>query len=740
MANIKDVAKAAGVSVSTVSNILNGKVFVSEELHQKVSTAMQELGYHPNFLAMNLRKRKIGFIGVVVSSMCGHYHQILEGIYRVAKDNKCQPIVKVVDNASDEHCEIESLLQLNVSGIIVISYNLNEELIEHYRSTGLPIVFADLYPKQSEYSIVRFDNYKIVRSVTEELQQQGKRVGLVTGSCFFGSEEDCIKGYRDALKQTGQTQHWMLETDFIKEHAFQALMQYMSSLKELPDFFITSTSHLAQTILEVFSILGVKNVFVIALSGDSWYRYQEKRVTYIARDAIFCGIKALKILLENIKLAAAFDTQYITLEVRRDSTIITDHSFKSQDRVKQQKTLKLLLLKSNISICNVIEQLSCDFTNKTGIQVSITSVSRENLIDVIIDNAKKQSCEYDIIMTDMHWLQQLKQERVFCRLNDLLSVEKILPRYVRDVRNYIMSDIVDENVYALPIVSGHQMLAYRRDLFEDALVQKKFYIQCGVPLTLPHNWNEFNLIAKFFTKEFNKESPIEFGTCLLGRKLQAIMAEFLPRQRSYGGRFLGDIGLEINSMENLKAVKNLCESYRYSYPDCEHYLEDEQVREFLKGNIAMISTYNVHIENVLDDATHSVHFAPMPGNVALVGGWLLGINAYSKQKEESALFLEWEMSENISVYSSLLGQVSPFKSVFFDDELSVIYPWMNIIKEQYTPMFGKEFGTLNVDGNSLGFQLEVAFADQLWRAICGEIDPVDVLEQLQERFEKAFRG
>ena len=85
MSNIKDVAKLAGVSVSTVSNILNNKTSVSEELHQKVIRAMEELDYHPNFLAINLRRKKIGFIGVVVSSLTGHYHQMFEGINQIAK-------------------------------------------------------------------------------------------------------------------------------------------------------------------------------------------------------------------------------------------------------------------------------------------------------------------------------------------------------------------------------------------------------------------------------------------------------------------------------------------------------------------------------------------------------------------------------------------------------------------------------------------------------------------------------
>ncbi len=99
---------------------------------------------------------------------------------------------------------------------------------------------------------------------------------------------------------------------------------------------------------------------------------------------------------------------------------------------------------------------------------------------------------------------------------------------------------------------------------------------------------------------FSPEEAYEASTCLVGGKPDGIMAEFLPRQWSYRGKFLGSNGLDMVSVSNLKAVKNLCESYCYSYPDCVDFLEDEQVREFAKGDIAMISTYNVHLQDHLD--------------------------------------------------------------------------------------------------------------------------------------------
>lgn len=737
MANIKDVAKLAGVSVSTVSNILNDKTSVSEELHQKVIKAMEELDYHPNFLAINLRKKKISFIGVVICGLSGHYHQIFEGINRVAKEHKCQPILKIVSNASEEIREIESLLQLSVSGIVVVSSNLNDEVIRHYNETGLPIVFVDYYPINSEYNVVRFDNYQIVRDLTAKLMAEGKTVGLVTGNRYLGSEEECARGYVDGLDPAFQREPVMFESDFNKERSFSGLINYICDLPKLPDCIIASAAHMAKTISEICSLLNFSNVSIFALAGDSWYKYRGDSMSYVSRDAIRCGAEAAELLFENMAKPATFDTRQITIEPHGVVEKLFDNQRLVAPQESQGKVLKLLLLDSKVS--DTIGKMSRDFTAQTGIEVSVTAASQQELVRVVLENARSKSSEYDIIMADMHWLQQMKQEKVFCKLNDLMPLDKILPRYVRDVRSYILSEGESDDLYALPILTGYQMLAYRSDLFDDALLKKKFYLKYGVQLEPPQTWNEFNLMAKFFTKEYNEESPVEFGTCLTGSKPEGIMAEFLPRQWSYMGKFLGSNGLDMVSVANLRAVKNLCESFRYSYPDCTDFLEEQQVNEFAKGNIAMISSYNVHLQDKLNFDDPNIRFARLPGTSALIGGWMLGINAHSNQKEESALFLNWEMSDRISVHSSLLGQISPFKSVFYDSELLTIYPWMRIINEPSVALRGKEFGTLNFPNDNEGRRLEQTLADNLWRAIKEEITPDDVLKLTQACFPDAFQ-
>lgn len=737
MSNIKDVAKRAGVSVATVSNILNNKTSVSEELHQKVIKAMEELDYHPNFLAINLRRKKIGFIGVVVSSLTGHYHQMFEGINQIAKEHRCQPILKIVSSAIEEIKEIDSLIQLSVSGIIVVSSYLNEEVTRHYDETGIPIVFVDHYPINTEHNVVRFDNYQIVGNLTAELMKQQKTVGLITGSRFLGSEDECVRGYLENLDETVQKTPMLFETEFNKERAFAGLINYLCDLPTLPDCIIASAAHLAKTVSEICSMLNMKDVAVFALSGDSWYKYRGDSMAYLRRDAIRCGIQAATLLFQNMEKPAIFETKQICIEPHGVVQQMFDQQVLVAPKESKGKTLKLLLLESNVS--KTVETLSRDFTVQTGINVSVTAASQTELIQVIQENARNHSSEYDIIMADMHWLQQLKQEDVFCRLNDLVPLDKIMPRYVRDVRSYILSGNEGEDLYALPILAGYQMLAYRSDLFDDDLLKKKFYLKYGVQLCPPQTWNEFNLIAKFFTRQFNEESPVEYGTCLTGSKPEGIMAEFLPRQWSYKGKFLGGNGLDMVSVANLRAVKNLCESYQYSYPDCMDFLEEEQVQEFAKGNIAMISSYNVHLQDKLDFTNQNIRFARIPGSSALIGGWMLGINAYSEQIEESALFLNWEMSDRISVHSSLLGQISPFKSVFYDNELLTIYPWMRIINEPAVALRGKEFGTLSFPNDNVGRRLEQTLSDNLWRAIMGEITPEEVLKNTQTCFPDAFR-
>ena len=144
MANIKDVAKEAGVSVTTVSRVMNNRGYISEKTRKKVYDAMEKIGYHPNELAKNLQQQKTNLIGLILPDISVNFYAeeakyIEEELYnRGYKLMLCNAY-----NSSKRENEYINMLQRNkVDGIIIGSHTLE---IEDYLKINLPIIALDRY-------------------------------------------------------------------------------------------------------------------------------------------------------------------------------------------------------------------------------------------------------------------------------------------------------------------------------------------------------------------------------------------------------------------------------------------------------------------------------------------------------------------------------------------------------------------------------------------------------------------
>lgn len=686
MANIKDVAKLAGVSTSTVSNILNNKDSVNVELYNRVMDAMEQLNYSPNLLAMNLRYNKIWFIGVIMSEITEHYGQILEGISRVANEQGWQLIIKLVKNDRyQEEQEIANLVHLGAKGIISISSNLDVTLAECYSAAKVPVVFADHFLPDNQENIAKFDNEVIVRKLTAELAEQYATVGLLIGPSKLGSEADCRAGYLETLSASTDTQgSCVLEADINKELAFTQLLNQLLDMEDVPNCFIVSNMLLAKVLLEAANIAGKPPFPIYALSGDIWYGSFEERIVPIKRNAINCGISAAKLMQSKIKYQQAFDNVQHVVNNRLGQYIL--HPADTAQLAKSSQKLKVLLLNSNMSKATI--RLLPEFERKTGVSVEYTCLDQADMLGAILRHAELRSDEYDVYMMCVHWTPLISSKRALQRLDVLLPTEQILQSYIDRFRNEIIPP--KENLTAIPITMACQMLIYRSELFESPMLKKCFYATYGLPLQIPRTWTEFNLVSRFFTREFNPESPMRYGTCLLGSQPDGLIAEFLPRQWAYNGRMFDGKKIVIDSTANVNALENLCESYSFSYPECLDFLDDEQVNAFLNNDIAMSIIYNIHWKEQLGFGNEGIRYANPPGKASLMGGWTLGINVYSKNKEAAAKFLEWTISDDMAVQRSLLGQLVPKKIVQYDDEIRTVYPWLRKINDQLEQSQAKE--------------------------------------------------
>lgn len=179
MITIKDVAQRAGVSITTVSYVLNGKGHISEATRRAVLAAVEELNYHPNAHARHLKKRRTRTIGVFVGSLGGlFYEEILEGIHATVLQTDYEMIV-----VPETHAPSRILCNRQVDAAIVFDVKIPDELLAGLAWKRFPIVTFDRDLEAEFVFPLLIDNAGGTRAVFEHLYSQGaRRLAFVAGS------------------------------------------------------------------------------------------------------------------------------------------------------------------------------------------------------------------------------------------------------------------------------------------------------------------------------------------------------------------------------------------------------------------------------------------------------------------------------------------------------------------------------------------------------------------------------
>ena len=159
MVTIKDVAKEAGVAISTVSNVINQVDNVSAETKQKVLDAVEKLKYVPNFNARSLKSNKKNTVGLFLSSIQGDFYQkLVQAVHLQCKLAGYMLNIYVSnENTSEEIYGM--ILSSGVEGAIVMNESLSDEYIERIAKLRMPMVFIDRERCGELISSVTVDNY-----------------------------------------------------------------------------------------------------------------------------------------------------------------------------------------------------------------------------------------------------------------------------------------------------------------------------------------------------------------------------------------------------------------------------------------------------------------------------------------------------------------------------------------------------------------------------------------------------
>lgn len=214
MSTIKDVAEKAGVSIATVSYVLNNSVKISEETRQKVLKAARELNYSPNKIAKSLKTKKTHTIGVITEDITVFSTpDIIDGINRFTEEysyhvilnnlrlykrlgNDYSKIGKYIDEINEV---VRVLISRQIEGIIYVGAHPRDVsgIIDNF---NIPIVYTYCYSSNKEDYSVNYNDELAAYEATEHLIQMGhEKIGVITGLIDSLSCQRRLKGYQNAL-------------------------------------------------------------------------------------------------------------------------------------------------------------------------------------------------------------------------------------------------------------------------------------------------------------------------------------------------------------------------------------------------------------------------------------------------------------------------------------------------------------------------------------------------------------
>ena len=201
---IKDIAKALGLSTSTVSRALRDSYEISPETKKMVMEYAEKINYHPNPIALSLKERKSRTIGVIVCEIANpFFSQVINGIESVAHDSGYNVIIaQSHEQFEKEVRDLQYLTSRSIDGLIVsVSVETNDfsHLIDVYQK-GLPVVFFDRIVNEIDTHKVIVDNYKGTYDATMHLINNGCRnIGTLTFASFLSITRERMAGYKAAL-------------------------------------------------------------------------------------------------------------------------------------------------------------------------------------------------------------------------------------------------------------------------------------------------------------------------------------------------------------------------------------------------------------------------------------------------------------------------------------------------------------------------------------------------------------
>ncbi len=326
---IQDVAKAAGVSVATVSRVLNKSNTVTEATREVVLNAIKQLDYRPNLLGRNLRRTETRLILALLPTIANpFYSRIVKGIEDVAHKNGYNVLLCNTDSATDREQLYLGLLKNRLAdGVILMAPEIDGEELTSIGS-DFPVVQCCEYKEGAQVSLARIDNHAAARKAARHLISLGhQKIGMISSHNHFLSTLRREEGFKSVLEEAGfpLMDQYMAYGDYSFKSGHRSALGLLS-LKERPTAIFAISDIMAIGVLRAAREKGMRvpeDVAVVGFDNISFTSMCAPMLTTVSQPKYDLGCTAMDLLLKTIR-GELKDPVEIVLEnelIIRESTI-----------------------------------------------------------------------------------------------------------------------------------------------------------------------------------------------------------------------------------------------------------------------------------------------------------------------------------------------------------------------------------------------------------------------------------
>lgn len=329
---IQDVAKSAGVSVSTVSRVLNGKVDVASDTQDRIRSVIDDLGYTTNLAARSMRSFRKNLVGLLMPDIAYPFAiEVMKGVNRAIAESDFDLLVyttgdvKKSGRASHEQKYVSLLTNSITDGVIIVAPVTDEF------STDAPIVSIDPVVSNPNYPAVHATNYRGAMDGMEYLLGLGhRRIGFISGRAELESANRRLKGYRDALEKAGVPvkEELIASGDYTTETGAGCARQLLS-LEDRPTAIFASNDQAAMGVYQVAQEMGLRIPEDLSVVGfDNIMESKYLGLTTVDQFISEMGFVATKMLIQLIN-DEPLDSQTYQMQtqlvIRSSCQQYTDH-------------------------------------------------------------------------------------------------------------------------------------------------------------------------------------------------------------------------------------------------------------------------------------------------------------------------------------------------------------------------------------------------------------------------------